>query len=84
MCLGIPMRIIEIDGHNARCDAGGVERDVNLFMLQEEEVKVDDLVIVHVGYAIQKVSEQEAQTSWQLYDELLRAEAESETEVPDA
>ena len=84
MCLGIPMRIIEIDGHNARCDAGGVERDVNLFMLQEEEVKVDDLVIVHVGYAIQKVSEQEAQTTWQLYDELLCAESESETETPDA
>ncbi len=84
MCLGIPMRIIEIDGHNARCDAGGVERDVNLYMLQEEEVKVDDLVIVHVGYAIQKVSEQEAQTTWQLYDELLRAESDSETETPDA
>ncbi len=84
MCLGIPMRIIEIDGHNARCDAGGVERDVNLFMLQEEEVKVDDLVIVHVGYAIQKVSEQEAQTTWELYDELLRAESESGTETPDA
>ncbi len=84
MCLGIPMRILEIDGHNARCDAGGVERDVSLFMLQEEGVKVDDLVIVHVGYAIQKVSEQEAQTTWELYDELLRAESESETEPHDA
>lgn len=74
MCLGIPMQIIEIDGYNARCDAGGVERDVSLFMLQEEGVKVDDFVIVHVGYAIQKVTPQEAQTTWELLDELLQSE----------
>jgi hydrogenase expression/formation protein HypC len=78
------MRIIAIEGHNARCDAGGVERDVSLFMLQEEGVKVDDFVIVHVGYAIQKVTPEEAQTTWELFDELLRAEPDNETEPRDA
>lgn len=74
MCLGIPMQIIEINGFNARCTAKGVERDVSLFMLQHELITVGDYVIVHVGYAIQKMTAQEAQSTWELFDELLRAE----------
>jgi hydrogenase expression/formation protein HypC len=70
------MQIIEIDGYNARCEARGVERDVSLFMLQDEDVKVDDFVVVHVGYAIQKMTPQEAQTTWELYDQMLAAESE--------
>jgi hydrogenase expression/formation protein HypC len=77
MCLGIPMQIIEIDGYNARCEARGVERDVSLFMLQGEDVEVDDYVVVHVGYAIQKMTPQEAQTTWELYDQMLAAESEN-------
>ncbi len=76
MCLGIPMQIIEIDGYNARCSAKGVERDVSLFMLQDEDLKVDDFVVVHVGYAIQKMTPQEARTTWELYDQMLAAESE--------
>ncbi|MDA3870397.1 MAG: HypC/HybG/HupF family hydrogenase formation chaperone [Gammaproteobacteria bacterium] len=53
MCLGIPMQIKSIDGFNALCEAKGVERDVSLFMMQDDELKVDDYVVVHVGYAIQ-------------------------------
>jgi hydrogenase expression/formation protein HypC len=71
MCLGIPMQIREIDGFLARCEAKGVERDVNLFMLQYEPLGVGDFVVVHVGYAIQKISPQDAQTAWELYDEML-------------
>ena len=74
MCLGIPMQIKSIDGFTARCEAKGVGRDVSLFMMQEDELKVDDYVVVHVGYAIQKISPQDAQTAWQLYDEMLAAE----------
>jgi hydrogenase expression/formation protein HypC len=77
MCLGIPMQIIEIDGFNARCEARGVERDASLFMLQDEDVQVNDFVVVHVGYAIQKMSPQEAQTAWELYDQMLAAESEN-------
>lgn len=74
MCLAIPMQIVEIDGYMARCHAKGIERDVSLFMLQDESVAPDDYVMVHVGYAIQKVTEEEAQSAWQLYDEVLEKE----------
>jgi len=73
MCLGIPMQIVEIKDFNARCTAKGVERDVSLFMLQHEAVNVGDFVMVHVGYAIQKMSEADALSTWELFDEMLRA-----------
>ncbi|MEA3242672.1 MAG: HypC/HybG/HupF family hydrogenase formation chaperone [Pseudomonadota bacterium] len=71
MCLGIPMQIQEINGYMARCEAKGVERDVSLFMLQDEMPEAGDHVVVHVGYAIQKVTPQEARTAWELYDQML-------------
>ena len=71
MCLGIPMQICEIDGFTARCEARGVERDVSLFMLQHEPLGVGDHVVVHVGYAIQKITPQEARSAWELYDQML-------------
>jgi len=75
MCLGIPMQIKSIDGFTAYCEAKGVERDVSLFMLQHEQLNIDDYVVVHVGYAIQKISHQDAQTAWELYDQMLAAES---------
>lgn len=75
MCLGIPMQIKEITGFTARCEAKGVERDVSLFLLQHEPVSPGDFVMVHVGYAIQRMTEQEARSAWELYDEMLAAEA---------
>jgi hydrogenase expression/formation protein HypC len=68
------MQIKAIDGFTARCEAKGVERDVSLFMMQHEALAIDDFVVVHVGYAIQKISPREAQTAWQLYDQMLAAE----------
>ncbi len=73
MCLGIPMQIKSIDGFTAHCEAKGVERDVSLFMMQGEKLQADDFVVVHVGYAIQKISPQEAQTAWDIYDQMLAA-----------
>ena len=74
MCLGVPMRIVEINGFSARCEARGIERNVNLFLMQHEELVPGDLVMIHVGNAIQKMTEEDAQTAWQLYDEILAAE----------
>jgi hydrogenase expression/formation protein HypC len=51
-----------------------VFRDVSLFMLQDEALKVDDFVVVHVGYAIQKITPAEAQSAWELYDQMLAAD----------
>ena len=76
MCLGVPMQIIEIDGFVARCTAKGVERDVSLFLVQDENLELGDFVMVHVGYAIQKMTPQDARSTWELIDEMLRREPE--------
>ena len=68
------MQVLEIDGFNARCEAKGVERTVSLFMLQDEDVSVGDYLMIHVGYAIQKMTKEEAQSAWEIYDEMLAAE----------
>ena len=75
MCLGIPMQIRAIDGYTANCEAKGVQRDVSLFMMQDAGLQVDDYVVVHVGYAIQKITPQEARSAWELYDLMLEGEA---------
>ena len=71
MCLGIPMEVKSIDGFLALCEAKGIERQVNLFMMQDDTVEEGDFVMVHVGYAIQKMSQEEAHSAWELYDEAL-------------
>jgi hydrogenase expression/formation protein HypC len=81
MCLGIPMRVVERDGLMARCEAKGIERIVSLFLLQHEEIAPGDHVMVHVGYAIQKMTQADAMSAWELYDQMLGAEAEA---LPDA
>jgi hydrogenase expression/formation protein HypC len=67
------MQVLEVNGYTARCSAKGVERDVNLFMIQDQPVADGDFVMVHVGYAIQKMTEEEARTAWEVYDEMLGA-----------
>lgn len=73
MCLGIPMQVKEIEGFVAHCEARGVRRDVNLFLLQHEKLEPGDYVLVHVGYALQKITEAHARSAWELYDEILQA-----------
>lgn len=75
MCLAVPMRILGIKGHEAVCEAGGVERDVNLFLLQGEAVQPGDCVLVHVGYAIKKLSETDMERSWSLLSGLEAGDA---------
>lgn len=65
------MQIKAIDGFNAVCEAKGIERDVSLFMLQADELTRGDHVLVHVGYAIQKIPADEAAATWELLDEVL-------------
>ena len=75
MCLAIPMQIKTINDFQCVCEARGIEREVSLFMLQGEDLAPGDFVLVHVGYAIQKVSEDEAADSWELFDQILAADA---------
>jgi len=74
MCLAVPMRVVEVDGFIARCEAKGIMRDVSLFLMQHEVIAPGDYVLIHVGYAIQKATEEEAQEAWSLFDQILDEE----------
>lgn len=75
MCLAIPMQIISINGHTARCVANGIHREVSLFLLQDTPPGVGDFVLVHVGYAIQRVDTTLAHQSRQLHDDMSNPDA---------
>jgi len=70
MCLAVPAKVMEINGEEAVLDYGGVKRRANIGMLSN--VKVGDYVLVHVGYAISKLDEEEALETLKLWDEMLR------------
>jgi hydrogenase expression/formation protein HypC len=70
MCLAIPMQIRTLNGLTAVCEAQGVQREVSLFMLQDEPLASGDHVLVHVGYAIQKITSDEARSTWELLAEI--------------
>lgn len=74
MCLGIPMKILEINQFMAHCEAKGIKRDVSLFMLQDDSLKAGDFIVVQMGYATQKMSEAQALSAWEIYDEMLLLE----------
>ncbi len=73
MCLAVPGRVVSIDGDNALIDFGGITRKANISLV---EAKVDEYVIVHAGYAIQILDQEEARKSLDAWDEILRIEAD--------
>ena len=75
MCLGIPMQIRSINGLLARCEAKGVEREANLLMLEHENLAIGDFVVLHLGYAMNRITPEEAAAAWDIYDQMLAAEA---------
>ncbi|MCD6512698.1 MAG: HypC/HybG/HupF family hydrogenase formation chaperone [Thermoplasmata archaeon] len=68
MCLAIPGRVEKIEGEHAIIDYGGAKRKANISLV---DVKVGDYVIVHAGFAIQKIREEEARKSIEAWKELL-------------
>jgi hydrogenase expression/formation protein HypC len=78
MCLAIPSKIVGIDEMTATVDVYGARRAVNL-MLMPEEVREGDYVLVHAGFAIQKVDEDAARDALKLIREMAEMlEAEEE------
>jgi len=73
MCLAIPARVVAIDGDNAIVDLGGVRKDVSLALV--DDVAIDDYVIVHVGYALNKLDPEEAAKTLALFAEMGAAPA---------
>jgi hydrogenase expression/formation protein HypC len=73
MCLAIPGKIVEIvDEENslAKVEVGGVRRNVNIGMLDKATTRVGDYVLIHVGFAMSKVDEVEAEETLRLLKEL--------------
>ncbi len=68
MCWAVPTKLIEIDGPIGKVELGGAVREVGLQLVQEPEV--GDYVLVHAGFAIQKVDEEEARETLKLLDEI--------------
>jgi hydrogenase expression/formation protein HypC len=69
MCLAIPARVMSVKGEKAQVDFGeGVLRDVNVTLV---DAQVGEYVLVHAGYAIQKMDEKDAKETLALWDEIL-------------
>jgi len=73
MCLGVPMKVISIDGENAVAETDGVQKEASL-MLLGDEVALGDFVIVHAGFAISKLDPVEAEETLKLMREVFRPE----------
>ncbi|NOX15736.1 MAG: HypC/HybG/HupF family hydrogenase formation chaperone [Epsilonproteobacteria bacterium] len=71
MCLSIPSKVIKIDKNNmATVDTMGVKREVTLDLIGEK-VDIGDFVLIHVGFAMNKISKEEAMQSIKVYDEIV-------------
>jgi hydrogenase expression/formation protein HypC len=68
------MRVIDVDGFNATCEARGIRREASLFLLQHETIRPGDLVMVHRGHAMAKMSEEASRAAWALFDEMFERE----------
>ncbi len=74
MCLAIPSRIVSIESNIATVDVEGVRRKASLMLLEDAEI--GDYVIVHAGFAIQKLDEQAARESLDILREAFMQESE--------
>lgn len=73
MCLAIPGKIIEIvDEENsiAKVEVGGVRRNVNVGMLDKQDALVGNYVLIHVGFAMTRIDEQEARETLRVLEEI--------------
>ena len=68
MCLSIPARIVSIDGSMAEVSAGGAIFKAGLDMI--ENAKIGDYILLHAGFAIQKISEKEAAETLKFFEEM--------------
>lgn len=74
MCLAIPVQIIKLLEHDrAIVQLGGIEKEISVSLL--EQVTVGDFVILHVGYALTKLDENEAHKTLQLFEKMMQGDA---------
>ena len=70
--------MVDVENRIAKVEVGGVKRNVNIGMLAEDETHVGDYVLIHVGFAMSKVDEQEAEETLRVLKELGEFQAEFE------
>jgi hydrogenase expression/formation protein HypC len=76
MCLSVPARVVAVhDDHWATVEVGGTSKRISIDLV--EDVQPGEYVLVHVGFAIQKVDEAEARQTLDLFEEMLRVAADA-------
>jgi hydrogenase expression/formation protein HypC len=65
------MQLVEINYPSGVAEAKGVKRDIGLQLLPEDDVRIGDYVVVHVGFAIEKIDKKLADEIWSAFDEIL-------------
>jgi len=80
MCLSIPSKVTKIDKEQniATVDTMGVQRDASLDLMPEDEVKIGDYVLLHIGFIMNKIDEEDALASIDTYKEILELMDEEE------
>ena len=68
MCLAVPAKIIELDNHMAKVEVGGLSRDASMMLLPD--AVIGDYVLIHAGFAISLVDEDEALETIRLFDDM--------------
>jgi len=68
MCLAVPMRLIKIDGDEAMVESGGLTRKVNISLMKD--ARIGDYLLIHAGFAIEKVKEAEAKKTLKALNDL--------------
>ncbi|NIA09495.1 MAG: HypC/HybG/HupF family hydrogenase formation chaperone [Nitrospiraceae bacterium] len=80
MCLSIPAKIEKIYDETALCSVGGSTYEANLQLLAHEQVREGDYVLIHTGFAIQKLDEEDAKASLDAFAEFSRLNIEMDEE----
>ena len=80
MCLSIPSKVVKIDKERnvAIVDTMGVEREAGLELMEEDEVQIGDYVLLHIGFIMNKIDEEDALESLRVYNEILEKMDEQE------
>jgi hydrogenase expression/formation protein HypC len=75
MCLSIPSKVVKIDKENnmATVDTMGVQRQASLGLMGEDDVKIGDYVLLHIGFVMNKIDEEDALLSLETYREIIEA-----------
>jgi len=73
MCLSIPSKVVKIDKESniATVDTMGVKRDASLDLMEDGDVKIGDYVLLHIGFVMNKIDEEDAIASIDTYKEIL-------------